>query len=29
MTTPAAALNLVITTLQGSPLCSTVRILET
>ena len=29
MTTPADTLNLVITTLQGSPLCSTVRVLET
>jgi hypothetical protein len=29
MTTPADTLNLVITTLQGSPLCGTVRVLET
>jgi hypothetical protein len=29
MTTPADTLNLVITTLQGSPLCSTARVLET
>lgn len=28
MTTPADTLNLVITTLQSSPLCSTVRVLE-
>lgn len=29
MTTPAAALNLVITILQGSPLCKAVHVLET
>jgi hypothetical protein len=29
MTTLAAALDLVITTLQGSPLCGMVRVLET
>lgn len=29
MTTPADTLNLVITTLQGSPLCKAVHVLET
>ncbi len=29
MTTPADALNLIVTALQGAPLCSTVRVLET
>ncbi len=29
MTTLAAALNFVITTLQGSPLCSAARVIET